>query len=231
MLKLLFGLTFLLLGFASFIYFETQEINVSVENDISNEREYLSQVKLNEIKRQINNNKLDVKNVQEDLSPYLALRRAVAFFDEAESNLFRGLDIQRSVAIPQAEEQEMHPLTRESLQKAAECYEKARKEVDNISENKDVAFNYNLNYIKGEIYYRYLQYMSDQDNAQELFNQTLNCYKNALKYRMADINTVVNIELLIKNKSAFIGDAANPQAKKKQMLNIKKAGVSKGSGN
>jgi hypothetical protein len=109
-------------------------------------------------------------------------------------------------------------------------YELARKEVEKLKDTSDNDFNYNVNYLKGEIYYRFLELIADQETSQEIFNQTVTYYKQALRYRPNDINTVVNIELLIKNQSNLVSTTPN-QSRKKQMLTSKKFGINKSSGN
>lgn len=188
------------------------------------------------------------------LEPYVILKRASLLFNQGEQYLRRAGEIEFALTAPPESKKVMpaaegdpenpievmpppeqqrtyHPLTMETLEKAISYYEQAKKEADKLSEGSDADFNYSLNYLKGEIYYRFLQFLSDAENAQELFNQTLGHYKVALRYRPGDINTVVNIELLIKNQSSLLSNANNPQVKQKQMLNLRKAGLGSSKGN
>jgi hypothetical protein len=191
------------------------------------------------------------KQNREKLAPYISLKKASLLFNQGEYYLRRAGEIESSVAepkqppmisddpenhqgveqLPSPQPQQYHPLTVEMVKKAVDFYERARKEADKLTESVDVDFNFGLNYLKGEIYYRHLELLADNDTAQELFNQTLNYYKLALRYKPGDIDTVVNVELLIKNQSNLLADANNPQVKRKQMLNVRKAGLGSGRGN
>lgn len=194
------------------------------------------------------------KEYQERVAPTVALKKATVWFNEAEEYLRRAIEIENAAAVPPGppmpmadpenheeggpevipapqQQRELHPLTVDSLNKAFALYEKARKESEKLKDGDDSDFNYHMNYLKGEIYYRVLEFLAEPDTAQELFNQALTYYKYALRYRNNDINTVVNIELLIKNQNNLLGNAAGPQARKKQMLTSKKFGIGKSSGN
>jgi len=193
------------------------------------------------------------KQYQERIAPNIALRKAAIWFNEAEECLRRAIEIENAAVVPPGPppmpmadpenpdepepipapqpQRELHPLTVDSLNRAFALYEKARKESEKLKDGDDLDFNYHMNYLKGEIYYRVLEFLAEPDTAQELFNQALTYYKYALRNRNNDINTVVNIELMIKNQNSLLGNAAGPQARKKQMLTSKKFGIGKSSGN
>lgn len=162
------------------------------------------------------------------LAPYIALKKSLLYFNEAEGFLMRAVEIETAVG---GDSQSINPLAQASLNKAIDLYDKARKEVELLKDTNDANFNFSANYLKGEIYYRLLEFVADRESAVEIFNQTLTYYKMALRSKPGDINTVVNIELLIKNQNRLLGNAADPQQKKKQMLTSKKFGVNKSSGN
>jgi tetratricopeptide (TPR) repeat protein len=192
------------------------------------------------------------KTDRERITPTIALKKSAILFNQAEDYLRKAIEIENAVADsggpvdpmpppdpentheaipPPAQPRLLHPLTTAHLNKAFVLYEQARKGVEKLKDSGDADFDYHLNYLKGEIYYRILELMADQESAPELFNQALTYYKYALRNRNSDINTVVNIELMIKNQNGLIGNAGNPQARKKQMLNSKKYGIGKSSGN
>jgi hypothetical protein len=186
------------------------------------------------------------------IAPTISLKKAALLFEQAEDHLRKAIEIENAVAspaqppmplandpenhdnepiAPPQQQRELHPLTSVNLNKAIELYEKARKESEKLKDTGDIDFDYHINYLKGEIYYRLLELVADQESAPELFNQTLTYYKYALRSRNNDMNTVINIEILIKNQNNLLGNAANPQGRKKQMLNSKKYGIGKSSGN
>jgi tetratricopeptide (TPR) repeat protein len=193
------------------------------------------------------------KEYQERITPTITFKRAAFLFNEAEDHLRKAIEIENAVAVPnqgplpppepdpenpdhQPEQipppqRELHPLTLVNLNKAMVLYEKARKEAEKLKDIGNPNFDYHMNYLKGEIYYRILELMADPDSAQELFNQTLTYYKYALRSRNRDVNTVVNIEILIKNQSSLLANANDPQARKKQALSSKKYGVGRSTGN
>lgn len=194
------------------------------------------------------------KEYQERITPTITLKRAVLLFSKAEDYLRKAVEIENAVAAqgpmpphdpenpdssaeqlpppqPAPPQRELHPLTLINLNKATALYERARKEAEKLKDTGNPDFDYHLNYIKGEIYYRILELMADADSAQEIFNQTLTYYKYALRSRNSDINTVVNIEILIKNQNSLLANANNPQARKKQALSSKKYGVGRSTGN
>lgn len=193
---------------------------------------------------------------KDKLAPYVSLKKSRLMFEEAEMYMRKAVEIERAVFIPDPPAPPMppptpdpnnpyatppmpppeppriyHPLTIVNLEKAFALYDKARKESEKLKEGDDADFNFHMNYMKGEIYYRILELMSDQESAPELFNQTLSYYKFALRSRNNDVNTTINIEILIKNQNSLMGNSASPQARKKQMLNSGKFGVGKSSGN
>ena len=197
---------------------------------------------------------------KDELTQYFAIKKSRLLFEEAEMYMRRAVEIEQAVFIPDpfvpvppvpmvdpnnpyavspippigppiGPPRIYHPLTIANLEKAFALYDKARKESEKLKEGDDNNFNFNMNYLKGEIYYRILELMADQESAPELFNQTLSYFKFALRNRNNDVDTSVNIELLIKNQNSLMGNANNPQARKKQMLNSGKFGIGKSSGN
>jgi len=191
------------------------------------------------------------KEYRDRIEPTITLKRAAMYFNEAEEYLRKAAEVENAVAsvpqapppppdpenpdhpeqIPPPAPRELHPLTLINFNKALGLYEKARKESEKLKDTGSADFDYHLNYLKGEIYYRILEFMADPDSAQEIFNQTLTYYKYALRNRSSDINTIVNIELLIKNQSSLLANASSPQTKKKQSLSGKKYGIGRSSGN
>lgn len=259
MKKLLFGLSLIALAYASHLYLDQK--SKSAKDTIQSKEIYDNQNAFNNMTLLINKaESLDhievIECLMPDLSeqdrvklaPYVSLKKASLLFNQAEYYLRRAAEIESSVVAPEPkpmpmvedfenpveqlpQPQQYHPLTVEMLKKATDLYERARKEAEKLTEGADIDLNFSLNYLKGEIYYRYLELLADNDTAQELFNQTLNYYKLALRYKPGDIDTVVNVELLIKNQSSLLANANNPNAKRKQMLNVRKAGFGGSKGN
>lgn len=130
---------------------------------------------------------------------------------------------------PEPPTPKIHPAAQELADRAIPIYEEIRTRVDKIPEIKgDQKFNYLLHYTKGEIYFRYLQILGTEENSRELFNQTLTEYKLALQCKPGDVNTVVNIELLIKENQSGGGQGGGNRQQK--MLN-QQAGFGRSTGN
>lgn len=257
MKRFIFGLMFIAIGMFTIYHFSNAENNFEDMEILRMHKGYEEQVLDNEVRKTVNNAKSisDLEKAetmlqtlpqreQDRIAPYIALKKAVIWFNEAEEYLRKAAEIENATVIPDpmplllnpeqipAPQQQriLHPLTTVMLNKAFNLYEKARKESEKLKDIQDSDFNYHMNYLKGEIYYRILEFLADQESAPEIFNQTLTYYKYALRNRGNDINTIVNIEILIKNQDGLVGDAGNPQ-RKKQMLNSKKYGIGKSSGN
>lgn len=253
---------FMVIGVFSIYHFSDMENEAEDAQTLIMQQSYEEQVLDNKIRGIVNKAKSisDLEKAegmlqtlpqkeQDRIAPYITLKKAAIWFNEAEEYLRRAAEIENATVVnlppmpppndpehPEHSEQiptpqrVLHPLTTVMLNKALGLYEKARKESEKLKDTGDVDFNYHMNYLKGEIYYRVLEFLADQESAQEIFNQTLTYYKYALRNRGNDINTIVNIEILIKNQNGLVGDVGNPQ-RKKQMLNSKKHGIGKSTGN
>jgi hypothetical protein len=241
MKRLIFGLFFLILGLGLFFYFSHLRESTT-EAQIANAELFCAILVTNNEARRIVNEAVTTQELdkaqsltetlpqkqKDDLLPIIALKRSRILFDEAEKFMRQAVEIEAAAS---NDSKSLHPLTVVVFNKAAVLYEQSRKESEKIKETTDPNFNYHLNYLKGETYYRFLEMFSDQETAQEMFNQAVTYYKYALRNRPSDINTVVNVELLIKNQNNLLANASSPQSKKKQMLNSKKFGINKSSGN
>ena len=162
---------------------------------------------------------------QEDLMPLVDLRLAILTFQEAEKLLGEAGSMHRTLG---DDDGELHPMVNRLLNKSIRKYEESKRIVDNLGEMDDSDnYNFALNYVKGEIYFRHLQLLRTPETANALFKSTVNYFKFALRYKERDTNTVVNIELLIKKQSQFA--SADPKLQKRQLLN--KAGVGSSKGN
>lgn len=193
------------------------------------------------------------KKHQEALTPQIKLRMAMLNFAEAEDLLNRARALQASLSVPplppekrqvgvdnmgnpvfvqdQAPPPEIHPMAMKLLEKAIPLYNDSKKEMDRLTEVKgDNDYNFRLNYVKGEVYHRYTQLFATQETAKELFNQTVTFYKQALRYKPADTNTVINIELLIRDEQGMGGGAGQPQQQRSKLLN-QQAGHGHSKGN
>lgn len=244
MKKLVAGMCIFVLGVVGYCYLFAKYTETVKTDKKTVFKVYAAQERTENVKKSINDVtslaeivkvEQSIKNLpvsqQEKFQPYLGIKKAIILFIAAEDFLKKAAEIESAVSLDSSAQKPLNPFTLQMLQKAGELYEAARKEADRYNETPDNTFNYNINYLKGEIYYRILQFMSTDENAQELFNQTLAYYKLALRYRPADINTVINIELLIKNQNSLLANAAGPNAKRRQMLNAKKAGLGHSTGN
>lgn len=236
MKRLVFGVIFLVLGIGFYVY-NIEEILIGEQVRLAEDR-YQDELQFNEVRALVNkantieelDQVLKVVDLDKDkLLPIIGLKRSLLLFNEAEGHLMKAVEIEN--ALTDDSKQNLHPLTVKELNKAIQLYETARKEVEQIKEQKNLTFDYQLNYLKGEIYFRHLEIMATQETALEMFNQTVTYYKYALRHKPSDVNTVVNIEILIKNQNKLLADASNPNGKKKTMLNSKKFGVNKSSGN
>lgn len=193
------------------------------------------------------------KKQQEALAPHVKLKQAVLNFAEAEELLNRARGLQTSLTVPtpppekrqvgvdsmgnpvyaqdQPEPTKIHPTAMKLFNEAVPLYESSKREMDRLTEIKgNDAYNFRLNYVKGEVYHRYTQLFATQETARELFNQTVTFYKHALRYKPADTDTVINIELLIKDEQGMAGNAGQPQQQKSKLLN-QAAGSGRSKGN
>lgn len=244
MYKWLVGLTSLFLAIIVFSYFHRKDIEMQDNSVYEALRLQQKQKDVNEFIERINTAKTiaELSQLEKELSKidewtaanllsYIKLKDARLQFYKAEEDLQTAVDLESALA-PEGRT-ELNPLTVAALKKAVAGYDNIRKQVDNLTDGPNMDFNYHVNYLRGCVYHRILQFASDETNAQELFNQTLQHYKNALRYHPADINTVINIELLIKDQQDLANNAGQPkgQRQRKQMLNIKKAGLNPSTGN
>lgn len=175
------------------------------------------------------------KALQSDVLALAKLRRSIFLFEEAEALLDRAKQIQQALVSPKPTPVVQHPVDRqdprsapqgpaivppamELLEKAMPLYEAAKSGVDQLGDSKtNQKYNFTLNYTKGEIYHRYLQVFSTQENAREILAQAVMYYRMALKCQPVSRETVINIELLIKDAEAM-GSAGSKQ-QKNRLLN------------
>jgi hypothetical protein len=189
--------------------------------------------------------KLLPKHLQEKVGPLAKLKLAVLSFEKAEKHLDRARGLQAALAEPpgqptpdpqnpmimvQPPPPKIHPLAMAEFQKSVPLYESSKKEIDRLSEIKgDDRYNFLLNYSKGEIYHRYLHLFATQETAPQLLAQAVTYYKHALRHKPGDTDTVINIELLIKD-SQGMGGQGQPQQQRNRLLNQQPgSGRSKGN--
>ncbi len=177
------------------------------------------------------------KQLQDALIPAAKLKLTIVDFLVAEELLDRARALQASLASPPEpsppgittppKPSPPHPLAMQMFQKAVPLYENSKKTIDTLYENKDEKYNFLLNYTKGEVYHRYLQLFGTEETAKELLAQTVVFYKKALNYKPNDMNTVINIELLINDAAGMNG--MGPQQQRNKLLNqMPGSGRSKG---
>jgi len=244
-MKIVFGLVFLGLAVLTFCFIDNKQAQVdNIEYDQA-VLDHSSQMADNAARSAINNAKSlgdlhKIKKLPKELAPYHSLKEAMFIYKQGEVLIERAAQIENALHVPvppsihededdNTPSQQLNPKTAKLLKESQVCYEQARKIVDNLAETTDKDFNYHLNYLKGLIYHRYLIFFSSQENATELFNQSITHYKNALKNKPSDVDTVINIELLIKDGKGFAG--ASPRVQRNKMLNIRKAGLGTRTGN
>jgi len=183
----------------------------------------------------------------------ILLKKARVSFDEAEELLQQAISLQQALNLPplppplpppQSEladphnhynsappsrpELSIHPAAQEALIKADKLYVDSKKYLDKLSDIPgDTSYNFSLNYLKGEVYYRHTMFRSSSETVQDLFTQTATYYKKALSYKPGDVDTTVNIELLLKQQQGMMGEAG--QSQPQRMLNQMGMGKSKGN--
>jgi hypothetical protein len=194
-------------------------------------------------------------DTQKKIKGTLGLKKAKLEFMEAEALLARAIDLQQALTLPPLPPEPapmpmtdtghggynptpppqpqppppppIHPAAQAALEKAEKLYISSKKQIDKLNDIAgDKDYNFSLNYTKGEIYHRHLMFLSTQENQQELFTQTAMHYKKALTYRPGDTNTIVNIELLLKQAQ---GGGGQGQSQPQRMLNQMGVGKSKGN--
>jgi hypothetical protein len=181
------------------------------------------------------------------LEPVFQLALATAIFEDGERYLSKAIEVNNALATPppprtppvkdhmgqyveqpQPPPPPLHPLVVKNLDMAFKNYKEAKELCDKIQTQPDNNnFNFSMNYFKGEVYYRHTQLLSTPETAKELFDQTLVSWKHALRYKARDIDTVINIELLIKNQQQMLSGAVQPGANRPQMLPASQAGRGK----
>ena len=124
-----------------------------------------------------------------------------------------------------------HPLVLEALNDAIKLYEESKDEIDLVGEiGNSNDFNFVLNYTKGEIYFRSTQFLSNKETAVEYFNQTVESFKKALKFNPRNINTEINIELLINKKDQMLQNANKPGHQRLRQLQQIQPGMGNNQG-
>lgn len=246
MKRIIIGLAFLAAGIGGFMYFDNELNKVNDKEWLTAKATYAVNKMGNEAIVKINEAKSleDLQGVTccKELEHYYNLKKARFLFEKAERYLNKAAEIENAFYIPQeivnAEDeanghqqpqQSLHPMTLKLLNISQDYYEQARKLIDNIPDTDDKDFNFSVNFLKGVIYHRFLMLFASQENVFELFSQTVSSYKSALKYKNGDIDTVINIELLIKDNKNLA--AASPQGQRNKMLNLRKAGLGNRTGN
>ena len=242
MKKLIFLGTFFIVAGAGVIGYGIWAQQKQNEEDFDRFQEIKQTTRLNSFIDKFNKakSKQDYKNLetglanlskkhQELLGPQIKLKLAVFDFEAAEDLLDRARALQQSLTDPMLTQKsdaketaslKVHPSALSLFEKSIPLYQNAKKEVDRLNEAKDDPdYNFRLNYIKGEVYHRYTQLFGNEETARELFNQTVVYYKQALRFKPADTNTVINIELLIRDEDGMAGPRTNPSQTRSKLLN------------
>lgn len=160
--------------------------------------------------------------IQTKIKPIIDLKKAVYAFDKAEIELSKTLKLVEAMG-----ESGPSALVLETYFHSLELYKEAKIAVDQLNEIKgDDEYNFSLDYLKGEVYYRILQLVALPEEALDIFNQTVDAFKKALLIRPRDINTEINVEILRKNKDALLAKANVPGDQ--QMKQLIQQGVGSG---
>jgi len=209
---------------------ETRSSNVEIQMWIDQINNASSSDDLHEVNDNISSLPDDIKS---SLMPIVFLKSATFKFRQAEAYMARAKKLHESISMedkpqeePSTEYDEFgdpttrppeppakvpHPLVVEALNDAIKLYKESKDEIDLVGEIGDSNdFNFVLNYTKGEIYFRSTQFLSNEETAVEYFNQTVESFKKALKFNPRNINTEINIELLINKKDQMLQNANKP---------------------
>jgi tetratricopeptide (TPR) repeat protein len=208
---------------------ETRSSNVEIQMWIDQINNASSSDDLHEMKDNISSLPDGIKS---SLMPIVFLKSATFKFRQAETYMARAKKLHESISVedkpqgePPTEYDEYgnpitrppvpakvpHPLVVEALNDALKLYKESKDEIDLVGEIENSNdFNFVLNYTKGEIYFRATQFLSNEETAAEYFNQTVESFKKALKFNPRNINTEINIELLINKKDEMLQNANKP---------------------
>lgn len=167
---------------------------------------------------------------RKNLEPWLNLRLAIVKFYEAEETLARAQQLYQATTTEMKKSDSdkiMNPFVMKNFEKAIEMYKSLKLDVDKLKEHPSNAdYNYSFYTLKGITYYRSLQLLAKKEEAQEVFQQALNAYKNAIRIRPGDTDVEIDIEIMLKNQKG-LSDGAEDQGNKK--LKNLPAGIGKGS--
>jgi len=180
---------------------------------------------------------LDIpKDKREDIQRVIDLKYIIFSFQKAERMLVRARKLQETIDPikppppppeptwenpnpPPPPPVKLHPLVESMVEEIIALYKECKEKADHLVEKKDnPSFNFLLNYTKGEIYYRHTQLLSTSDNVSDLFNQTVTFYKMALRNKLRDTDTVINIEILIRNKDRLLANGRQPLGQRRRLL-------------
>ncbi len=138
----------------------------------------------------------------------LELALAIAYYETAEDRLYRTQSL--LVLYGNLPSNDMNPLVMENYNSALENYKKAKEEIDKIKEIKgDDDFNFALQYARGNVYYRVLQILAEDDEKREFFEQTALAWERALDFRVKDQDAQINLELLKTNQQQLLMGATD----------------------
>lgn len=177
------------------------------------------------------------------IEPHANIMKIIEEFQLAEDLLHKASALQDAMTLPPEldapkfpypvevkNEPRMHPVVAQLMKQALFSYEASKIAVDKLPEKivGDDVYNFQLRYLKGEIYHRYTELLSTPETVKEMLNQTLINYKEALDIKPGHRDTVANIELLFKNKNSMISRAAQPDNRPQQILKQAGKGNKKG---
>ena len=230
--------------------FETRSNNVEIQMWIDQINNASNSDNLHKMKDNISSLPDDQKS---SLMPIVLLKSAIFKFRQAEAYMARAKKLHESISVKDEPQEEPtteydefgnpttrppsppakvpHPLVVEALNEALKLYKESKDEIDLVSEiGNSNDFNFVLNYTKGEIYFRTTQFLSDEETALEYFNQTVESFKKALKFNPRNINTEINIELLINKKDQMLQNANKPGHQRLRQLQQLQPGMGNNQG-
>lgn len=185
-------------------------------------------ISYNNIIDSMNNNKefnLDdlTQEDKENLNKYIQLKQLIDKYNRAEALFDNALKIAEQAPNTWHKSIKVKSMLIESM----DSFKELKDKIDEFFEISDIEYNFQYNFIRGNIYYKYILYFNPQEK-NDYFEQVLSSYKKALEYKPHDRNTIINIELLINDPTRQNQEDPDPN-KKIKLLN--QAGIILRKGN
>ena len=167
---------------------------------------------------------------KEKLKSHLELSLACYYFDRAEENIFRAKSILAVTGV-EGSEGGRNPIAEKYISESFRYYRAAKKKIDALEKSaSDSEYNFHFFYARGNIYFRYLSLIAEEGEMQDVFNQTVLAWREALVYREKDIDTEINLEILRKNQDQMMKNATGGSYERMKMLPQQGVGLGKPRG-